>query len=171
MDPMTVKYNLYPKPKKSKAANVNGKLAELLAKMQDRIGRIASEAAVAVGKLEDRATDQGFYHAQRMDKLEAEAERESKLNLSRATLAAKEYEELKKKLSYMPSGRIDEIARRLLAVEQVAAEALSFKNNLRRIVDVQTQEEVRRTSTAPLSSTATGMYTGGSIAFPSKYKG
>jgi hypothetical protein len=170
MDPMTVKFHLEAiKPPKAKKHNVNSKLAEVLVKLQDRISRVASEAA-----------DITEAHETRINALWEDAARQEKLNLSRAQLAAKEYAELKKavtegwtkirldfqevvKLNQKLNERIGKAESRIIFLAEAltvathkANEALEFKRDLRRIVDVQTQEEVRRTSTAPLSGNAQG---------------
>jgi hypothetical protein len=124
-----------------KTGSVNSRLAEVLVKLQDRLGRVAHEAAIAVEALEERTIALGY-----------DAERESKLNLSRAQLAAKENADTKKtmidgwakihqdfdammKLNQKLNERVSQLESRLSAVSENAHEALTFKNNLRAIVN------------------------------------
>jgi hypothetical protein len=168
--------------------SVNSKLAEVLMKMQDRIGRIASEAA--------RVVDEVRYGYQAVEErtiaLGNDAERESKLNLSRAQLAAKEYTELKKivvdawqkihqdfadvvKLNQKLNERVGQLESRLSIVSENAHEALAFKRNLQSIV---AQASSGGSINCPhpggpitdLWKGETAKVGSGSIAFTSKYK-
>jgi hypothetical protein len=155
-----------------KTSSVNSKLAEVLVKLQDRLSRVAGEAAIAIEALEERTIALGH-----------EAERESKLNLSRAQLAAKENANLKLivtevvKLNQKLNERIglvesqnatlksfalslvNDLAARISKTEANADEALQFKRNLQKIVNSVTPEAGRPMTSVPYnSSTITDLW-------------
>jgi hypothetical protein len=123
---------------KSKKSSVNGKLAELLSKLQERLNRVgleSSQTAALVVSLQDENAA-----------LKASMMRENALNHSRALAqtnalialresTAKAFAQVRTDIEsgQHTSGKHGQ---RLVVVEIIADEALEFKRELRRIVDI-----------------------------------